>query len=574
MAEAKFLAPLYLSFLGLFFAQILSKSQNMATLDTEDPCGCFFYSSSSMKPLEIAEFTGLLRFRNLTTSIQVNTYGKRSKNLTRFVTTLLLLSGDIQLNPGPAKYPCGQCSKPVKSNQRGILCDFCDVWFHARCLNIDKIAYNALANSSCVWGCPTCGLPNYSTSLLSSVSDLQSPNKFTAIQDNKDLHCSLPDNITSPITSQRNYASPQNQSTPKRQKFVTKRQKPTNIRIKCMEINCNSILSSERSSLFKAFVEHHQPDVIFGCESKLSPDIPSAACFPQGYSIYRKERSCGRAGGVFLAISLNLTSISYPEFSTDAESIWASIKCGSKELYLCSFYKPPSSPITATNNITDVLSHLHQKSHRVCPSAIISGDFNVGDIDWKADPPISLSADGDYLLDFMDEYSLTQSVTMPTRPVSGKTLDLVLSTIPSLVSNVQTHPGMSDHDIVTFTINTKPSRVNKPSHKVYLYNRMNLEGLKCEVSNISNTFFQSSPQNRNVDENWTLFKTSLLKAVDTYIPSKMTKAKSSLPWVTRHIKRHMRKRDKLHSLAKHSNNPTLKASYRKHPSRPVIFDSL
>jgi TnpA family transposase len=29
-----------------------------------------------------------------------------------------LLSGDISTNPGPVKYPCGKCSKPVKRNQR------------------------------------------------------------------------------------------------------------------------------------------------------------------------------------------------------------------------------------------------------------------------------------------------------------------------------------------------------------------------------------------------------------------------------------------------------------------------
>jgi hypothetical protein len=33
-----------------------------------------------------------------------------------------LLSGDISTNPGPVKYPCGKCSKPVKRNQRGIYC--------------------------------------------------------------------------------------------------------------------------------------------------------------------------------------------------------------------------------------------------------------------------------------------------------------------------------------------------------------------------------------------------------------------------------------------------------------------
>ena len=41
--------------------------------------------------------------------------------LCRFLSAflILLLSGDISTNPGPVKYPCGKCSKPVKRNQRG-----------------------------------------------------------------------------------------------------------------------------------------------------------------------------------------------------------------------------------------------------------------------------------------------------------------------------------------------------------------------------------------------------------------------------------------------------------------------
>ena len=31
---------------------------------------------------------------------------------------LLLLSGDIASNPGPVKFPCGICNKPVRKNQR------------------------------------------------------------------------------------------------------------------------------------------------------------------------------------------------------------------------------------------------------------------------------------------------------------------------------------------------------------------------------------------------------------------------------------------------------------------------
>ena len=45
----------------------------------------------------------------------------------------ILCAGDIEANPGPVKYPCTQCDQPVKSNQRGICCDTCNLWTHAVC---------------------------------------------------------------------------------------------------------------------------------------------------------------------------------------------------------------------------------------------------------------------------------------------------------------------------------------------------------------------------------------------------------------------------------------------------------
>ena len=41
-----------------------------------------------------------------------------------FTFSLLLLAGDLEVNPGPNyKYPCGSCSRPCKKNQDSILCD-------------------------------------------------------------------------------------------------------------------------------------------------------------------------------------------------------------------------------------------------------------------------------------------------------------------------------------------------------------------------------------------------------------------------------------------------------------------
>ena len=94
------------------------------------------------------------------------------------------------------------------------------------------------------------------------------------------------------------------------------------------------------------------------------------------------------------------------------------------------------SPVSRIDYIADILADLHQRTSCSCLSVVVSGDFNVGAINWSTDPPTLLitspsSADAEYLLNFLDDYSLSQSVTQVSRPASGKTLDLVLSSAPS-----------------------------------------------------------------------------------------------------------------------------------------------
>ena len=118
---------------------------------------------------------------------------------------------------------------------------------------------------------------------------------------------------------------------------------------------------------------------------------------------------------------------------------------------------------------------------------MVSGDFNCGDIDWKCDSPVvtnhSTAPLMNKLLDLINDLALTQHVTMSTRPASLKTLDLVLSSVPSLISDVDVQPGMSDHDLVVFKIKVKPHRAPRPRHKVYLHHKADLEALaeKCRL---------------------------------------------------------------------------------------------
>lgn len=50
-----------------------------------------------------------------------------------FAFCLLLLSEDVEANPGPGPcYPCGSCAKSFCSNQPDIYCEVCYFWYHTK----------------------------------------------------------------------------------------------------------------------------------------------------------------------------------------------------------------------------------------------------------------------------------------------------------------------------------------------------------------------------------------------------------------------------------------------------------
>jgi hypothetical protein len=65
-----------------------------------------------------------------------------------FLILTMLLSGDIHYNPGPVKHPCTDCNKPVKSNQKAIQCNFCDLWTHLKCTKLTVSEYNLMSKSN------------------------------------------------------------------------------------------------------------------------------------------------------------------------------------------------------------------------------------------------------------------------------------------------------------------------------------------------------------------------------------------------------------------------------------------
>ena len=60
-------------------------------------------------------------------------------------------------------YLCGTCKHPVEWEQKAVLCEVCDVWFHICCQEIPSSDYSKLDQSDVIWKCTHCNSSNRST---------------------------------------------------------------------------------------------------------------------------------------------------------------------------------------------------------------------------------------------------------------------------------------------------------------------------------------------------------------------------------------------------------------------------
>ena len=192
--------------------------------------------------------------------------------LNQVVTSwILVLSGDVELNPGPSrnwKYPCTACAKPVKKNQQGIQCDGCDLWTHATCGRVNQETYDKLKGD---WYCPTCvqaELPFFNSSLPSdthySVADISNSNSSI-------------DNEPSPISEDKSS-------------------------VLLCHLNVQSLMP-KMDEVRAVLMEARRPVILGISETWLDSSISDGEIKIQGYNHYRRDRG-NRGGGVLVYVPI------------------------------------------------------------------------------------------------------------------------------------------------------------------------------------------------------------------------------------------------------------------------------
>lgn len=152
---------------------------------------------------------------------------------------------------------------------------------------------------------------------------------------------------------------------------------------------------------------------------------------------------------------------------------------------------------------------------------------------------------------------LYQLVDEPTR--EKNILDLVLTTNADLINNLKVGEPFSDHNLISFRVDTRPYQNRVSKKEVYAFNKAGWNHLRA--------LFNKSPwycvlEDKDININWETWKDLYFAAVKESIPKFLQKRKINAPWITKELIKLCRKKKNLYKKAKKSINEELWTAYR------------
>jgi len=422
-----------------------------------------------------------------------------------------------------------------------VACDTCGLWYHARCQSIPTLSYDNLHSVNVKWYCAVCGNPNSETVFdLHGVDWPDSSN--TPDVDLSNNSCATP--------TEQNF-HPTHASTPTR---ANQQDKRMNRPLRVLNINFQSCVGKKAET--SCLIDSMKPDIILASETWLKKEHSDNEVLPDTYKMYRKDRTSKGGGGIFIAVRSDLNSYIVPELSTDCEIIWVAVKlAGRKTLYLCSYYRPHVSDEISLIKLGESLERVSRIPNGLL---LLGGDFNFPNWDWHTmtlKPCATYTGLHNLFIDMLHDNGLEQLVMEPTR--QGNTLDLLLTNNPELVARTEVIPGISDHCIPYCELSTRATKIKQKPRKIPLYNDADWEGMKEPLRNLHNDMTKEQ-NGLSTEELWSRFKETLTDATTACIRHKVSRTKTSKPWITPEIRKLIKRQSRVYKKMKKSGTPELK----------------
>ena len=296
---------------------------------------------------------------------------------------LLLVCGDVELNPGPTdrkignkdenksrwKYPCVECAKPVKKNQEGILCADCGRWYHAGCAGISKNKFRSyyMKHPDDNWSCVECSMCNPTDSFF---DDIQEESNY-GYQSSSSSHVNLEYESSVSIINEYDMKL--------FELLEDRNQQPDEGLI--IHININSI--QNKFDELKTPNDKLKSSIIFISETKIDHTYPNSQFQLNGYYLYRCDRAKGD-GGLIAYFSSKLPSkqVKLPKKYKTCEVLAIDTKVGNNNMLFVGIYRPPRH--RTGSSCTKYMENVEVELNDICmwaslqrKSVVIIGDLNI-----------------------------------------------------------------------------------------------------------------------------------------------------------------------------------------------------
>ena len=443
----------------------------------------------------------------------------------KFYQTLLLLSGDIALNPGPVSYPCSKCSKGIRTS--AVLCTNCEMWIHGKCEGISNTAIKSLSNDPTLRSHFVCVVCRNKNNNLDLTEDDQIVAESSFQFQEEHVHDISLDDYSS-IFKQKG--------------------------LHFIHLNCNSLLSKIEE--LRTFIVSTSPHIICFSETKLDKSISDREIAIENYSCVRKDRN-RNGGGVACFIHKSIAFEVRSDFSDEFENVFIDILLPkTKPILLGVAYRPPSD-MQFVENLANGISNSNSFDAQ---EVILLGDFNVNLLDRKNklihkkgyrfskednySTPIHLTKNYNQLL---KSNGLTQLINEPTRKTDAteSLLDHILVNTPDKISQSGViEKGISDHEIIFCT--RKHQKFKSGQHNSIKIRSMKKYSKELFLEKLNEVEFPEYSNFQHVNEAYSDIITKLMVVIDNIAPIKEIRVKgNSKSWFDGDISERINVRDKL-----------------------------
>ena len=292
-------------------------------------------------------------------------------------------------------------------------------------------------------------------------------------------------------------------------------------------------------------INDQNPDLVLITETWCNDVITNAMLNIPGYNIEpdlridRQDTLNGIGGGLIVYARDGLILKPIPVESSF--NMFARFKIISDEnkddrdLTVTIVYRPPRANSVNSEELCKLFQNCNGNN-------LFIGDFNFPAINWS-----NLTANGgsEAFLQCVIDNGFDQLVDFPTH-IRGNTLDLVLTNRPENILSVEPLGNLSnsDHSIISVDV-LFSSKFNNSSELVNDWRRGDNDGLRAYLGEID---WDLELGNKNTEEAWQQLTDKVNLAINQFIPKIRRRTSNNHQWMTKHVKRLVRKKQRHYNL--------------------------